>query len=82
MQNKFRRVSTELRRWEKQLYSDGNHIEKWSYIFKFTHNKFTAAIKSGFIVHDIDLHRFRALQAQEEIGNLNLIFKASHDIKI
>jgi len=58
VQNKFRSVSSELRRWEEQLYSDGNRIEKWSYIFKFTHNKFTAAIKSGFIVHDIDLHRF------------------------
>ncbi|KYN16345.1 hypothetical protein ALC57_11399 [Trachymyrmex cornetzi] len=66
VQNKFRRVSSEcqLRRWEEQLHSGENHIEKLSYISK-THNKFTAAVASGFIVHDIDLQRW-ALQAQEK----------------
>ncbi|KYQ60775.1 hypothetical protein ALC60_00164 [Trachymyrmex zeteki] len=60
VQNKFRRVSSErqLRQWEEQLHSDGNRIEKLSYISKFTHNKFTVAVESGFIVHDIDLQRY------------------------
>lgn len=79
VQSKFRRVSSErqLRRWEEQIQSGGSRIEKLSYISKFTHDKFTAAVESGFMVHDIDLKRW-ALQAQEEIGNLNPIFKASH----
>ena len=49
VQNKFRRVSSErqLRRWEEQLHS-GHNIEKLSYISKFTHNKFTIAVESGF----------------------------------
>ena len=57
MQNKFRRVSSEhqLRRWEEQLHSDENRIEKLSYISKFIYNKFIVAVESGFIVHDIDL---------------------------
>jgi len=44
VQNKFRRVSSErqLRRWEERLHSEGNRIEKLSYISKFAHNKFTA----------------------------------------
>lgn len=79
VQSKFRRVSSErqLRRWDEQLQSGGNRIEKLSHISKFTHDKFTAAVESGFMVHDIDLKRW-ALQAQKEIGNLNPIFKASH----
>lgn len=79
VQNKFRRVSSErqLRRWEEQLQSGGTRMEKLSYISKFTHDKFTAAVELGFMVHDIDLKRW-ALQAQEEIGNLNPIFVASH----
>jgi len=78
VQSKFRRVSSErqLRRWDEQLQSGGNRREKFSYISKFTHDKFTAAVESGFMIHDIDLKRW-ALQAQEEIGNLNPIFKAS-----
>ena len=58
MQNKFTKVSSErqLRRWEEQLHSGGS-IEKLSYISKFTHDKFTAVVKSRFIVHDIDLQR-------------------------
>jgi len=66
MQNKFRRVSSksQLRWWEEQLHS-GNRkcilylqdIEKLSYISKFIHDKFIAAVESGFIVHDIDLQR-------------------------
>ncbi len=52
--------------------------QKNYYIFKFIHDKFTAAVESRFIVHDINLQRW-ALQAQEEIGNLNPIFKASHN---
>ena len=38
-----------------QLHSGGNPVEKLSYISKFTHDKFTIAVESGFIVHDIDL---------------------------
>jgi len=34
-----------------------NRIEKLSYISKFIHDKFTAAVESGFIVHEIDLQR-------------------------
>jgi len=52
-------------------------MEKLSYISKFTHDKFTAAIELEFMVHDIDL-KIWALQAQEEIRNLNPIFEASH----
>ncbi|KYN13299.1 hypothetical protein ALC57_14516 [Trachymyrmex cornetzi] len=50
VQNKFRRISSErqLRRWKEQLHSGGNHIEKLSYISKFTHNKFTAAVDQQF----------------------------------
>jgi len=55
VQNKFRRVSSleecQLRQWEEQLQEI---VEKLSYISKFLHNKFTAAVESGFIVH-IDL---------------------------
>ena len=52
MQNKFRRVLSErqLRRWEEQLHSGENRIEKLSYISKFTHNKFTTAVESGFMI--------------------------------
>jgi len=79
MQHKFRKISSEcqLRRWEEQLQSDGSRTDKLAYIFKFTYDKFTAAVESGFMVHDIDIKRW-ALQAQEEIGNLNAIFKATH----
>ena len=57
MQNKFRRVSYEqLTRWKEQ--SGRNRIEKLSYISKFIHNKFTAAVESEFMVHDIDLKRW------------------------
>jgi len=45
VQNKFWRVSYQLR-WEEQLHSGGNHIEKLSYISKFTHDKFTTAVES------------------------------------
>jgi len=78
VQNKFRRVLSErqLRRWEEQLHLGGNRIEKLSYISKFIHNKFTTAIESGFIVHRFTKMDF--IKAQEEIGNLNSIFKTSH----
>ena len=64
VQNKFRRVSSErqLRRWEEQLHLGGNHIEKLSYISKFIHDKFTTAVESRFIVHDIDLQRLYKLK--------------------
>jgi len=79
VQHKFRKVSSErqLRRWEEQLQSGGSRTDKLSYISKFTYDKFTAAVESGFMVHDIDIKRW-ALQAQEEIGNLNPIFQASY----
>ena len=78
MQNKFRRISSErqLRRWEEQLHSNGNRVGKLSYISKFTHDKFIAAIESGFIVHYRSKVGFTKIQ--EEIGNINPIFKASH----
>jgi len=49
VQNKFRRVSSErqLRRWKEQLHSDGNRIEKLSYISKFTHNLLLNKIHSS-----------------------------------
>jgi len=49
VQNKFKRVSSErqLRRWEEQLHSGGNRIEKLSYISKFTHVKFTATVQDS-----------------------------------
>jgi len=52
MQNKFRRVSSErqLRRWEEQLQSGGNRIEKLFYISKFIYDKFTAAVESEFMI--------------------------------
>jgi len=55
MQNKVRRVSSErqLKRWEEQLHSDGNRVEKL-HLSKFIHDKFTTAIESRFIVHNID----------------------------
>jgi len=47
VQNKFRRILSErqIRRWEKQLHSSENRIERLSYISKFTHDKFTIAIE-------------------------------------
>jgi len=52
VQNKFKKVSSErqLRWWEKQLQSGRNHIEKLSYISKFTHDKFTADIGLEFMI--------------------------------
>jgi len=44
----------QLRRWEEQLQSGGSHTDKLSYISKFTYDKFTAVVESGFMVHDID----------------------------
>jgi len=59
VQHQFRKFFSEcqLRRWEEQLHSGGNRIEKLSYISKFTHDKFTAVVESRFIVHDINLLR-------------------------
>lgn len=78
VQHKFRRVSSErqLRRWEEQLKSDGNRLEKLSHISKVTHDKFNVAIQAELIIHDVDIRRW-ALEAQREIGNLNPVFKAS-----
>lgn len=78
VQHKFRRVSSErqLTRWKEQLLAGGTRTEKLSFISKFTHDKFTAAIDSGLTVHDIDIKRW-ALQAQNIIGELNPLFKAS-----
>ncbi|XP_071581536.1 uncharacterized protein [Temnothorax nylanderi] len=78
VQHHFKRVSSErqLRRWEEQIESGGSRTDKLSYISQVTHDKFTTAVESGFMVHNIDLKRW-ALQAQKEIGNLNPIFKAS-----
>ena len=53
MQNKFKRVSSERQlRWKEQLHLGGNHRK---IISKFTHDKFTAAVESRFIFHDIEL---------------------------
>jgi len=66
VQNKFKRVSSKRQlRWKEQLHLGGNHLtkiiyyllEKLSYISKFTHDKFTAAVESRFIFHDIKLQR-------------------------
>ena len=56
MQNKFKRVSSEchLRRWEQQ--SNENHIEKLSYISKFSIINLLY-VELEFMVHDITLKR-------------------------
>ncbi|KYN09370.1 hypothetical protein ALC57_18528, partial [Trachymyrmex cornetzi] len=55
---------------EEQLHLGGNRIEKLSYISKFTHNKFTAAVESGFIVHDIDLPRWALFDKSSTICDI------------
>jgi len=51
VQNKFRKISSECQlRWWEKLQSSGNRIEKLSYISKFTHDKFTAAIGLEFMI--------------------------------
>ncbi|KAL6268169.1 hypothetical protein P5V15_001266 [Pogonomyrmex californicus] len=66
--HKFRRMSSErqLERWKEQLQSHRNRMGKLSYISQFTHNKFTAAVQSDHIIHDVDLKT-----------KLNPMFKAS-----
>jgi len=63
VQYKFRKVSSErqLKRWEEQLQSGGSRTDKLSYISKFTYDKFTATVESGFMVHDIKrwLYKFK-----------------------
>jgi len=50
-------LTNQLRRWEEQLQSGGSRIDKLSYISKFTYDKFTAAVESGFMVYDVNIKR-------------------------
>jgi hypothetical protein len=78
VRNRFRKVSsiTQLKRWAHQLNKGGTYTEKLHRIGHYVLENFKNSIEAGIIVHDINLRRW-ALQAQEEIGNTDIRFKAS-----
>jgi len=80
VQNRFKKVKSikQLRRWAHYLNKGGTYREKISRICKFTLDNFKAAIRAGLVIHDEDLRKW-ALQAQKQIGSIDVRFRASNN---
>lgn len=78
VRQKFKRVksTSQLHRWSNSINKGGTYREKIARICEDTLQNFKAAVDAGHFVHDKDLRRW-ALQAQKEIGNEDIRFRAS-----